>query len=196
MDNPINNHFFSYLKLFVGNLDKAGEKLQTALKQFHQKVYNPPSDDLKVDENIIKLNKCLDSVAESLRYFLPVNHFRYVMSGIGHVISSIFISCASKIKRMNHNGVKKMIRNIFASQQTVSNILGSSSYTGLDKARQYYELFYRKPEDLILAIVERGIGTFSSFQLEAIVNLQHRTLRLSEDKLQENLQKLKEAYTI
>ncbi|CAD5123592.1 DgyrCDS11926 [Dimorphilus gyrociliatus] len=186
---------FFYLQPLFGNMEKAGEKLQVAVKQFHQKVYNPPSDDLKVDENIIKLNKSLEAIADTLRYFLPVSHFRYVMSGIGHVIASIFINCASKLKRMNHNGVKKMIRNIFSSQQTVSSILGSTSYTGLDKARQYYELFYRKPEDLIIAIVERGVGTFTPFQLEAVVQLQHRTLRLSEDKLKESLQKLKEAYT-
>lgn len=96
---------------------------------------------------------------------------------------------------MNQNGVKKMIRNIFSCQQTVGKILGTRSYTGLDTARQYYELLYRKPDDLLSAIVEQGTSSFSHIQYEALIRLQHRSLRLSDESLDENLRKLTEALT-
>ncbi|CAD5120423.1 DgyrCDS8990 [Dimorphilus gyrociliatus] len=186
---------FFYLQPIAGHIEKSAENVQAAVRHLRDRTYNSATDDLKVDPKISELNRNLTTLAEALSYALPSAYFRYIMSGVGYVIGSILINSASKIKRMNQNGVKKMIRNIFSSQQTVGKILSTRSYTGLDSARQYYELLYRKPDDLLSAIIEQGTSSFSHIQYEALIRLQHRSLRLTEKSLEENLRKLTEALT-
>jgi len=72
-----------------------------------------------------------------------------VFEGVGHLIATILVGAAEQIQRINDNGVKKMCRNIYALQQTLSNITKQPEHA-LDKARQYYELFFHTPEVLII----------------------------------------------
>lgn len=55
------------------------------------------------------------------------------------------MSCVQHIRRMNENGVKKMCRNIFSLQQTLTSIT-SAREPALDYARQYFELLCLTPE--------------------------------------------------
>ena len=55
------------------------------------------------------------------------------------------MSCVQHIRRMNENGVKKMCRNIFSLQQTLTNITLARE-PALDYARQYFELLCLAPE--------------------------------------------------
>ena len=45
---------------------------------------------------------------------------RYVFEGVSSLVSAILISSAATIKKINSNGVKKMCRNIFAVQHTLT----------------------------------------------------------------------------
>ncbi|CAG2211695.1 EXOC4 [Mytilus edulis] len=49
----------------------------------------------------------------------------------------------------------KMCRNLFAIQQNLTNITMARE-TDLDHARQYYELLYMNPDDVLSLIVEKG----------------------------------------
>jgi exocyst complex component 4 len=64
---------------------------------------------------------------------------------VGQLISTILVGCAEHILRINENGVKKMCRNIFAIQKTLSDITHQPEQA-MDHARQYYELFTNSPE--------------------------------------------------
>lgn len=55
------------------------------------------------------------------------------------------MSSVQHIKRMNENGVKKMCRNIFSLQQTLTSITLARE-PALDHARQYFELLCTTPE--------------------------------------------------
>ena len=43
-----------------------------------------------------------------------------MFEGVSHLVSAILISSAATIKKINTNGVKKMCRNIFAIQHTLT----------------------------------------------------------------------------
>lgn len=55
------------------------------------------------------------------------------------------MSCVQHIRRMNENGVKKMCRNIFSLQQTLTSITLARE-PALDHARLFFELLCLTPE--------------------------------------------------
>jgi len=80
-------------------------------------------------------------------------------------VATILINCSNTIKRINSNGVKKMCRNIFAIQQSLTTITMSRE-VALDYSRQYFELFYHTPDEILTTIVEKG----SQFQLNEYIS--------------------------
>jgi exocyst complex component 4 len=70
---------------------------------------------------------------------------QYIFEGLGHLIAKILISSAQYIDRIDERGIQKMCRNIFALQQTLTNITMAREIA-LDHARHYFELFYLPPE--------------------------------------------------
>ena len=70
---------------------------------------------------------------------------QYIFEGLGHLIAKILISSAQYIDHIDERGIQKMCRNIFALQQTLTNITMAREIA-LDHARQYFELFYHTPE--------------------------------------------------
>lgn len=60
-------------------------------------------------------------------------------------MAKILISSAQYLERIDDAGIQKMCRNIFALQQTLTNITMARE-VALDHARHYFELFYLSPE--------------------------------------------------
>lgn len=57
--------------------------------------------------------------------------------------------------RIDDVGIRKMFRNVFALQQTLSNITMTRE-VALDYAHQYYEMLYLEPEvSCFLLLTER-----------------------------------------
>ncbi|RWS26425.1 exocyst complex component 4-like protein [Leptotrombidium deliense] len=131
-------------------------------------------DTQEPDSEVIRLNKDLTTIDEALSISLQPWKLRYIFEGVGHLVSTILINSAANIKRINQNGVKKMCRNIFAIQQCLTSITMNRE-VALDCARQYFELFYQTPEDILSSIVERGPQFQAQEYLNAI-NLLHRSL--------------------
>jgi exocyst complex component 4 len=112
---------------------------------------------------------------------------RYIFEGVGHLVATILINCANTIKRINSNGVKKMCRNIFAIQQSLTSITMSRE-VALDYARQYFELFYHTPEEILTTIVEKG----PQFQLNeyiSAITLLHKSIAGREQQLLDSVLK-------
>ena len=83
-------------------------------------------DSTDPSQEIIQLNKDLLGVEEALDSSLQPRKIQYVFEGVSSLVSAILISSAATIKRINSNGVKKMCRNIFAVQHTLTaSITGS-----------------------------------------------------------------------
>jgi hypothetical protein len=68
--------------------------------------------------------------------------FRFIFDGIAVLMSETLVLLARYIKRLNNDGVEKLIKSVFALQQNLSNITLYHE-TRLDRAKRYFELFRR-----------------------------------------------------
>ena len=66
-----------------------------------------------------------------------------------------------------------MCRNIFAVQHTLTSNITGSRETSLDHAKQYYEMFNQRQQEVLNSIVEKG-PTFSAEEYSAAIQLLHR----------------------
>lgn len=144
-------------------------------------------DSQEPDPEVIRFNKDLAAIDEAMGVALQPWKLRYIFEGVGHLVATILINCANTIKRINSNGVKKMCRNIFAIQQSLTSITMSRE-VALDYARQYFELFYHTPEEILTTIVEKG----PQFQLNeyiSAITLLHRSIAGREQQLLDSVLK-------
>jgi len=72
--------------------------------------------------------------------------YSFVFDGLPDLIAHMVISNAAHIKRLNHNGVRKMVRNILALQQNLLSVLSVSQCAPMERGREYYSLFGLGPE--------------------------------------------------
>ncbi|KAF2360629.1 Sec8 exocyst complex component specific domain, partial [Trinorchestia longiramus] len=117
--------------------------------------FAPTLDTQDPDPEVLALNKDLANIDDALSASLPSRKCKYIFEGLGPLISSIVTSWPSRIRRLNENGIKKMCRNILSLQQQLTNITMARELS-LDHARQYYELFYMTPQEVLNQIVNRG----------------------------------------
>ena len=71
------------------------------------------------------------------------------------LIAAILVASCKNIRKINGNGVKKMCRNIFSLQHTLSSNLIGSRETYLDRTRVFYELFNQRPQVRILLFIDQ-----------------------------------------
>ena len=79
--------------------------------------------------------------------------FQYIFEGLGHLIAKILISSAQYIDKIDESGIQRMCKNVFTLQQTLTNITMTRELA-LDYARQYFELFYKTPEEILNGVLE------------------------------------------
>lgn len=96
--------------------------------------------DLKVQQ----LTKILTIMDEAMNSSLQPHKCKYIFEGLGHLISKILISSSQFMEEINDAGIERMLRNVFALQQALTNITMSRE-VALDHARHYFELFYLSP---------------------------------------------------
>ena len=85
-------------------------------------------------------------IEEALSHSLQERKIRYIFEGVSHLVAAIFVGAAPHIRKINEHGVKKMCRNIFAVQHTLTSSITGSRETALDSAKQYYELCNHRPQ--------------------------------------------------
>ena len=88
-------------------------------------------------------------------------------------LTNIFSGAADHIRKINSNGVKKMCRNIFAVQHTLTSSITGSRETSLDHAKQYYEMFNQRQQEVLSGIIEKG-PIFSAEEYVATIKLLYR----------------------
>ena len=130
-------------------------------------------DSTDPSQEIIQLNKDLLAVEDALDASLQPHKIQYVFEGVSHLVSAILISSAATIKKINSNGVKKMCRNIFAIQHTLTASITGRRELALDQAKTFYELFNMSPKEMLNSIVERG-AVFRELDYMNALQLMHR----------------------
>eukprot|EP01156_Anaeramoeba_ignava_P021536 Anaeramoba_ignava/c19236_g1_i2.p1 GENE.c19236_g1_i2~~c19236_g1_i2.p1 ORF type:complete len:664 (+),score=219.57 c19236_g1_i2:1073-3064(+) len=157
---------FDSLNLLVSHFRKLSARCLLTLKKeyrFHcyyflQQISNvnyaldqePTEPDMFINE----LNKDLAFNEDIMTSFLPSNQKSYLFSGLARLISKTLVEGAREIKKINKNGIMRMVRNVFAIQQNLTNIV-SSQEKHFEKVRHYYDLFNsRTPDNLIAFDIE------------------------------------------
>ncbi|KAK7083034.1 Exocyst complex component 4 [Halocaridina rubra] len=148
-------------------------------------------DSQEPDSEVLKLIKDLATIDEALNNTLHPRKCKYIFEGLGPLIANILMTSVIHIRRINENGIKKMCRNIFSIQQQLTNITMTRELA-LDQARQYYEMLYHTPEEILNAIMNRG-KQFSELEYINALQLLHRSSPgSSQESLQVHLQRLSE----
>jgi exocyst complex component 4 len=108
----------------------------------------------------------------------------FVFDGLPDLIAYMVISNAAHIKRLNHNGVRKMVRNILALQQNLLSVLSASQCAPMERGREYYSLFGLGPEVSMGKIygslnVKLALIAFCTFQQRLMQEIQDRGPRFT-----------------
>ncbi|XP_065828329.1 exocyst complex component 4-like isoform X2 [Oscarella lobularis] len=156
-----------------------------------QSTYVHDSDSMEVDEHVRFFNNDLKSTKEVMEEALSYAKFKYLFEGLGYLIASILISSTNFLGAINDYGIKRMCNNIYNLQQNLTNITMSRELD-LARARQYFELLFLNPEELLTVIVEQG-PQFTEVQYGHILRLGSQRLPKTErDKLPRQLDRLRE----
>ncbi|XP_033931182.1 exocyst complex component 4 [Pseudochaenichthys georgianus] len=149
-------------------------------------------ESMDYDPLVVKLNKDISAVEETMGAALQQHKFQYIFEGLGHLISCILINGAQYFKRISESGIKKMCRNIFVLQQNLTNITMSRE-ADLDFARQYYEMLYNTADELLNLVVDQGVR-YTELEYINALSLLHRSQTGVGDLSTQNvrLQRLKE----
>ncbi|KAJ8933686.1 hypothetical protein NQ318_008404, partial [Aromia moschata] len=107
------------------------------------------------DPKVLELSRVLANVDEAMTSSLHPRKCKYIFEGLGHLIAKILISSAQYMNVIDEGGIQRMCRNIFALQQTLTNITMTRE-VALDHARHYFELFFLTPEEILNGIVDKG----------------------------------------
>ncbi len=75
----------------------------------------------------------------------------YVFTGLGHLMEQVLISNARLLRLPNDYGIKKMMRNMLALQQSIKTLTNDQQNTEFERAKQYYSLYYLTPQVRSLA---------------------------------------------
>ncbi|KAF2896324.1 hypothetical protein ILUMI_09831 [Ignelater luminosus] len=131
--------------------------LEVRVQCFHyllaQSEYNKETHE--PDPKVLELSRVLANVDEAMTSSLHPRKCKYIFEGLGHLIAKILISSSQYMKLIDEAGIQRMCRNVFALQQTLTNITMTRE-VALDHARHYFELFFLTPEEILNGIVEKG----------------------------------------
>jgi hypothetical protein len=122
--------------------------------------------DTDPDESVLNMNRDLHRIYEHLSRSLQESKVNYVFDALGFMIASIFIRAIKNFKKISSHGIAKMCRNIFHVEQNLSAIRMKSD-PHLMRAHRFYELLYKKPEELLNHLMEHEI----EFKKQDYINL-------------------------
>ncbi|CAO3612442.1 unnamed protein product [Cunninghamella echinulata] len=134
--------------------------------------YYLEDESFEPDPYVITLNSDLMDIDDSINLSLPRKDEMFCFDGLPAFIVHILVSEAGYIKRMNQHGVQKMIRNILALQQNLTNFVPPSQSAIMERARGYYQLYNYGNENLIRSIHDNGPSfTFDEYRvILALIN--------------------------
>ncbi|KAJ2080940.1 exocyst subunit [Coemansia sp. RSA 988] len=117
--------------------------------------YQLDSEALEPEPYIQALNADISTIEEKMEACLPANKLSLVFGGISVLMAHILITNTRHIKSFNSAGNSKMVRNVLALQQNLTNI-ALPEESGLDKARRFYELYDLGADGILKHVAEHG----------------------------------------
>ncbi|KAF9076098.1 Sec8 exocyst complex component-specific domain-containing protein [Rhodocollybia butyracea] len=115
------------------------------------------------DPHIIDLNNDLSECDDLISPSVPPYARQFIFSGLGQLMEHVLIHGARYLRRPNVYGVRKILRNILALQQSVKTITVNSNQN-FDRAKRYFSLFFIKPEHMLQGIKQLQEFSFDDYQ--------------------------------
>ncbi|CAF4882149.1 unnamed protein product, partial [Rotaria socialis] len=153
--------------------------------------------DADPDENIMTLNRDLTRLQETLHSALNEKKFSFLFQGFGFALATILIRSAPRFIHISETGVTKMCRNIFAIEQTLTQIrtVGDAE---LMRVNRYCEFLHATRADEILAIIEEHRSEYTEHDYIYLLQLKHLGFPASESvnfNLNKYEQMIKKSFT-
>jgi exocyst complex component 4 len=116
------------------------------------------------DPHVIDLNAELGQCDDFISTTLPKKEQQFVFVGLGHLMEHLLISNARHLRQANVFGVKKIMRNVLALQQSIKTITNEQKHTEFERAKRYYSLFFMSPPDMLDSIREKQLFSFDEYK--------------------------------
>ncbi|EKM84205.1 hypothetical protein AGABI1DRAFT_52016 [Agaricus bisporus var. burnettii JB137-S8] len=116
------------------------------------------------DPYIVDLNTDLVESDDITSTSLPPKQRHYVFTGLGHLMESMLISNARLLRLPNDYGIKKMMRNMLALQQSIKTLTNDQQLTEFERAKQYYSLYNLSPQAMLDEIRKKQVFTFDEYK--------------------------------
>jgi len=71
---------------------------------------------------------------------------RFVFAGLADLIEHLLISNAQHVRMANDFGIKKIMRNTLALQQSIRTISDNEEHVEFERSKRYYSLFFLTPQ--------------------------------------------------
>lgn len=127
--------------------------------------YNLEREASEPDPHIVDLNSELTKCEGHLSTAIGEREHVFAFEGIGQLLEHLLISEAKRIRLANANGIRKMIRNILALQQSIKTLTSDTRGADFDRAKKYYTLFFRTPTELIESIKVKREFSFEEYHV-------------------------------
>ncbi|KAF8917620.1 Sec8 exocyst complex component-specific domain-containing protein [Mucidula mucida] len=124
--------------------------------------YSMEQEASEPDPHIIDLNAELAECDVFLTGSLPSRARNFVFVGLGHIMEHILITGARHLGVPTKLGIKKVMRNILALQQSVKAVTDDQT-SELQRAKAYYSLFFMTPQAMLDSIRKRQQFTFDEY---------------------------------
>ncbi|KAF5384828.1 hypothetical protein D9615_001370 [Tricholomella constricta] len=132
--------------------------------------YSIDSEASEPDPHIVDLNAELVKCDDFASTCLPERERQFVFVGLGHLMEHLLISNARHLRLPTPFGIKKIMRNILALQQSIKALTNDQQNTDFERAKQYYSLFFLSPRDMLDGVRKKPSFVFDEYQ--TMLNLQ------------------------
>ncbi|KAJ1548948.1 hypothetical protein HK405_012485 [Cladochytrium tenue] len=140
--------------------------LDLALREGNYYLEDEPSEP---DPYVDALNQDLIMVEEAIDSCIPTRRVKFVFDGLPYLVMHILCANLRYVRRLNQHGVAKLLRNVQALQQCISN-LAPDCEKDLRRARDYFALLQGNEEDLLKHMDARP-GGFTYDEYKTVLDL-------------------------
>lgn len=112
-------------------------------------LINEPGDS---DEDISKFNKELFKFENTLNNYLAEAEINQILVGVSRFLNMALIRGSKLVKKINKNGIKRVIINIFTIQQMLKNLVSDHQQANFEFSSQYFEHFTTNENSLVAAL--------------------------------------------
>ncbi|KAF7320273.1 Sec8 exocyst complex component specific domain-containing protein [Mycena kentingensis (nom. inval.)] len=89
----------------------------------------------------------------------------FVFMGLGNLMEQLLISGARHLRAPTPLGIKKILRNILALQQSIRTLTNDQHSTEFERAKRYYMLFNGSPQQMLDGIREKQEFSFEEYEI-------------------------------